>query len=94
MTSKILDTLQATVEDRRKVYGSPKPNMQDIADLWNVKLRSMFTSGSEVPQFTAADVAQMMRLVKEARLLKTPGHQDSLLDIAGYVLVEEACHQE
>lgn len=89
--SKILETLQATVEERRKVYGSPKPNMQDIADLWNIVFKDKLASEQK---FEPHDIATAMRLVKEARLMKSPDHVDSLLDIAGYVLVGEACVTE
>lgn len=62
-------------DDRGSTYGHPAINFQRIADLWKVVL------GHEV---TTLQVAQMMRLVKEARLVQTPGHVDTLVDIAGY----------
>lgn len=89
--SELLKEVTETVEARRKEYGSPKQNMQDIADLWDVVFRGRFDGEAEV---TIEDVAQCMRLVKEARLITTPDHKDSLLDIIGYVLVTEACQEE
>jgi hypothetical protein len=39
---------------------------------------------------TPYDVATMMLMVKLARLMQSPGHQDSHIDIAGYA----ACMEE
>jgi hypothetical protein len=36
------------------------------------------------PVLSASDVAYMMVLLKMARLMQTPGHRDSLVDMAGY----------
>lgn len=46
------------------------------------------------PGFVAEDVAAAMRLVKESRLVNSPGHQDSMVDIAGYARTEEMCRDE
>lgn len=81
------------VENRRKVYGNPKPNFDRIADWWNTYWRQRTAArpdGEEDMPFDAIDVATMMRLVKEARLIETPDHRDSLVDIAGYA----DCHWE
>lgn len=77
-----LATAADVVEHRRATYGSPKENFQRIADFWSISLRDKLKPGETV---SLADVAQMMRLVKEARLIETPGHFDSLVDICGYV---------
>ena len=90
--SKILEKITEIVTKRRAKYGSPRQNMQDIADLWTVVFRDRF--GHAEDTVTPEDVAQCMRLVKEARLLTTPDHEDSLLDIVGYALVTEACLED
>jgi hypothetical protein len=63
------------VEKRGRDYGDPLPNFQRIAAFWSVVFGQPVT-----PQ----QVAQCMRLVKESRLIATPGHRDSLVDICGY----------
>jgi len=65
----------AITQRRGAVYGHPYDNFLRTAKLWSVVL------GVEV---TPLQVAQCMRLVKEARLIETPDHIDSLIDISGY----------
>lgn len=60
---------------RAKDYGSASENFQRIADIWSAVL------GTEVTQ---AQVALCMIGVKMARLINSPDHEDSWLDIAGY----------
>lgn len=67
---------------RRKTYGMPEDNFQRIATMWNAYLN---ISGRDAA-ITPIDVAAMMRLMKEARLVETPGHLDSFIDIVGYAL--------
>lgn len=62
--------------DRQQDYGPAKENFQNIADLWSVIL------GTSV---TADQVAMCMIQVKVARLIRSPDHEDSWVDIAGYV---------
>lgn len=81
---RLIDQVKETTKARRDVYGDPTPNFQDIADLWNVLLRRRMHD-----RITPTDVAQMMRMVKEARLIESPDHKDSLLDIMGYA----DCHE-
>ena len=66
---------------RAKDYGDKTENHQRIADLWNYWLRTV--------HITAYDVAIMMLLLKVARLMHTPGHSDSHVDIAGYAAIAE-----
>lgn len=66
---------------RASVYGDPTPNLQQTADLWTVIFSRHLKPGA---RFTAADVCQAQRLVKESRLTETPGHRDSLRDLCGY----------
>jgi hypothetical protein len=69
------------VAHRRRIYGDPTPNLQQTADLWTVIFRRHLKPGAA---FTAADVSQAQRLVKESRLSETPNHRDSLRDVCGY----------
>ena len=65
----------AVLKDRRKEYGLPKDNFQNIARLWQVY---------KGPEFTRSDVAIMCVLIKIGRLMDNPTHFDSWTDIAGY----------
>jgi Domain of unknown function (DUF6378) len=62
-------------KDRNSVYGNPEDNFKDIAQLW---------AAYKGVSFTSMDVVVMNMLIKVARLKKTPGYHDGLVDIAGY----------
>lgn len=86
----MLEEAAAQVKDRRATYGSPAPNFRRIADFWNVYWGHR-SFGLTLTPFNEIDVATMMRLVKEARLIETPDHRDSLVDIAGYADCQVEC---
>lgn len=78
---------------RRGAYGTPESNFGRIATLWNAYLVARGILPPEVLADPAGknglvegDVAAMMRLMKEARLIETPDHRDSFVDIVGYAL--------
>lgn len=80
-TPNILTEAAAAVYGpRQSSYGHPRQNFQRTADLWNGYLRA---TGRQ-DDLTPVDVAQMMVLLKMARLMQTPDHRDSWLDMAGY----------
>ena len=80
----VLDEAARLVDgNRQQAYGVAAVNHDRIARLWNARLHEKLTD-----PLTPADVTALMRLVKEARLIETPGHRDSLVDIAGYAEVE------
>lgn len=60
---------------RDEVYGEPRTNHQRIADLWSTIL------GVDID---IDEVILCMIAVKMSRLMKTPEHEDSWVDIAGY----------
>ena len=66
---------------RQAAYGHPRDNFERTARLWNGYL---FAKHLNAPLLDAADVAHMMVLLKMARLMQTPDHRDSLVDMAGY----------
>lgn len=66
--------------DREQTYGDPGKNIQLIADMWSTYLGVPVTQG---------DVCNMMCLLKIARLKNTPGHEDSMVDLVGYTLLQE-----
>jgi hypothetical protein len=77
--------------DRQADYGHPLENHQRIAAFWTVRLRDKLAPRQVIEPH---EVAAMMRLVKEARLMQTIGHEDSLVDLSGYVDVEWEIHRE
>ena len=71
---------------RQKDYGDAKTNHENIAAIWSVVLQT---------PVTWQQVAQCMIGVKLARLVNTPDHEDSYIDIAGYAAVwDKAQHGE
>lgn len=73
----LLDAARVVAE-RGRVYGDAASNMATTAQLWSIVL------GVDV---TPEQVALCLVQVKVARLLVTPGHADSALDIAGYAAI-------
>lgn len=64
--------------DRNKNYGKPLTNHQRIAGLWSIYLEQ---------EITPAQAAMCLALVKVARLIETPDHQDSPIDLAAYAAI-------
>lgn len=64
--------------DREKNYGSALSNHQRIASLWSTFLET---------EVSPAQVAICMGLVKVARLIETPDHLDSFIDLAAYASI-------
>lgn len=71
-----LKSALSAVKVRPDNYGDPKTNFQDIARLWN--------SVQHAAVYEPENVALFMILVKVARLMHDPTHEDSWIDIAGY----------
>ena len=73
---QILDKAEKMINGpRAKDYGDPHENHQRIAMLWSVLLNK---------EVTVEQVYQCMIAVKLSRLIETPEHEDSWLDICGY----------
>lgn len=74
------ETLRAATaivtQDRNSQYGEPEDVFQTIANLW--------TAYSGIANFTKADVALLLALLKIARLRHHQDHADSWTDLAGY----------
>lgn len=74
--SKILQTADETINGpRHDEYGSAQESFDRIAKLWSLIL------GHEV---TAEQVSLCMIQLKLARLIHSPDHADSWVDICGY----------
>lgn len=68
---------------RRSAYGKPERNFSRIALLWTAYLRADETLEASNP-IGPIQVCHMLDLVKLARLIETPNHEDSLRDRFGY----------
>ena len=97
---KAAEMLSLTAElvsgQRSEDYGDKYVSHLRIAKLWSMWLEerkpTWVPDGDEEDaefQITPYDVAMMMLLVKVARLMHSPGHQDCHIDIAGYASVME-----
>lgn len=71
---------------RRNAYGHPENNFGRIAGLWNAYLNGKPAGPLPITQI---DVSLLMVLMKVARLIETPTHRDSAVDIAGYAATLE-----
>jgi hypothetical protein len=73
---EILQKAEQIINGKRAAdYGDAYENHQRIANLWSVILET---------DVTPEQVYQCMIAVKLARLIVTPAHEDSWLDICGY----------
>ena len=78
-SGKILDEAKRlTATDRQDIYGDPYINHKRIADLWSVYLEK---------EISPSQVALCLCLVKIARLIETPDHEDSFIDLAAYAAI-------
>ena len=85
MTRKeILEAAEKCVCGQRdKDYGTPEDSFGLIAELWAPLIRACVPEGTDVCVLPET-VALMMALLKVARLIKSPEHLDSWVDLAGY----------
>lgn len=74
----LLDAFRATQGPRRQAYGTPAKNFEDTARIFNA------ITGRDL---TPLECVQFMVAAKLARLIKTPDHWDSLVDLGGYAWV-------
>jgi len=80
----VLDEAKKCVlQDRNSTYGKPEDNFRRIAELWTAYL-NIRPKDANAP-ITPTDVAQMMVLMKMARLAHNPAHKDSWVDGIGYL---------
>jgi hypothetical protein len=70
---------------RQAAYGHPLDDFSKTAKMW---------SGLFGVEITAEQVALGMMAVKMSRLLNTPNHRDSMVDIAGYAKTYQLVTQE
>lgn len=68
-----------TTQGRRDEYGHPADDFARIAALWTTFLDKQLTK-----PITAKQVTIMQILLKTSRMVHSPNHTDSAVDIAGY----------
>jgi len=73
-----------TAADRQNVYGPPHVDFVRACRLVNALLAEKLRE-----PLVPTDIPAVMRMIKEARLLHTPDHHDSLVDIAGYARTQQ-----
>lgn len=74
----LIDASNLIAGQRAEDYGSVDRNFANIAAMWSVLLEK---------DITAAEVALCMAAVKMCRLINTPSHEDSWIDLAGYAAI-------
>ncbi len=74
--------------DREGTGGNPAYTLETIAEYWRVYLERKH---SVLVALLPDDISTMMILLKIARLMRRPGHRDSLVDIAGYAGLIDKC---
>jgi hypothetical protein len=75
--SEVLSTADHLVsKDRADVYGPPRQSFGRIGALWGAMLGT-----DAIPPAT---VALMLVQLKVSRIVSSPGHEDSWVDLAGY----------
>lgn len=79
----------AVASDRNKVYGSPTSDFSRTAKMASVLLGHKLTE-----EITPEEVAKVLICVKLSRLVETPSHDDSWVDIAGYAACGAECTQD
>lgn len=75
--------------ERKSVYGDEADNFGAIADMWNAYL------GDKLTKFIdPVDVANMMILLKIARIKSVHGKKDNWIDICGYAALGGEIEEE
>lgn len=84
----ILDLAKGViVNDRNNTYGEPENIFPLIAEYWSTYLRESLHD-SDI-YISDSDVAVMMALMKIARIMRNPGHEDSYVDAIGYLAIAQ-----
>jgi len=81
-----LERVRDIVQERAEVYGSSRVSCETIAKLWTIWLAGRDFGGTG-EHLSGHDVAAMMTLTKFSRLMFSPDHEDSHMDIAGWAAI-------
>jgi hypothetical protein len=86
-----MNDTQQLVTDRGETYGPPSLNLGErTARLWTAYLKDL----GIVRDIDGRDVANLMILLKMARLQHRPDHEDSWRDMSGYAETGRIMHPE
>lgn len=77
------DALNVINGERQDAYGNPEDCFKTIAKMWSAYLYAKGLTDEDQP-LSAADVAQMMSLLKIAREAAGNGKRDNYIDLIGY----------
>lgn len=80
----MMEALDIINGSRREAYGPPERNFERIASLWSAYMAVAADAHPDQIGLSAIDVCHMLDLVKLARLVETPDHEDSIRDRFGY----------
>ena len=86
--AKLAAQINEIISARGSNYGAPEDNFANIANFWNAWLHARYKC---LIALDPVDVGVMSSLIKVARLAQTPGHEDSALDGAIYMLLGYGC---
>ena len=86
--AKLAAQINEIVSARGSNYGAPEDNFANIANFWNAWIHARYKCPIALDP---VDVGIMSSLIKVARLAQTPGHEDSALDGAIYMLLGYGC---
>jgi hypothetical protein len=84
MTDILQEASELINGERAKNYGPARENFQKIADLF-----AAYLGDTDTDDLGPYDVANLMILVKLARIKNAGYHRDSYADIAGYAALAE-----
>jgi hypothetical protein len=82
---QVLENAQKAMAARESIYGSPQVNYERQAAFANIILKDKLK-----PDFplSARDMVMLHLLaIKASRLVETPEHEDSHIDVAGYAAI-------
>ena len=84
--SALKTALDVVGGERGRIYGAPYDDFSRVGRMWAAILG--------VPEVPPETVALMMAALKIGRLCNTPGHEDSVVDLAGYTRTYELVREE
>tara|TARA_R100001463_G_scaffold59_6_gene284 strand:- start:3703 stop:3978 length:276 start_codon:yes stop_codon:yes gene_type:complete len=81
----LMSALDCITNDRANQYGKAEDNFGNISKLWSAYLRI---------DISKLEVAMLMTLVKVARTISSPKHEDNYVDICGYSAIANELAKE
>lgn len=89
--SNALDRVRGYIcKNRQDAYGDAEDSFTMIAEAWNWWLKGRGIVPKDHPGVTKLDICHMMSLMKKARAIHNPLHQDNLDDDVGYMAIAAA----